>query len=305
MNIYIFIQKKPWCWYFLTNHRGQAVAETGKRIRDLRGPKGGENVHGDLHESYIKGSTGNHGVNESILRLFKGSWKRTGPTSEDNISCQLFHGTLGDLGVFLCFLRKKQEEGDESNGVGRFGVGRLWEVDRKEITQLIYRMSCRCSKSLEEKDWIWKLPARFFFGKEVQNLPSKNIFRCQGFSEVPWLCPRGNQWGHGRENFVPPHGTFRLCTFFPGEGFLTSVLRKWLMPWLDGCCLMVPFFSKMISLLDTLAEWFYTSHVCRKGLMPSLDGSSLWFSQSRLDKFCSLNPTFRSWNRFWNDWLHQ
>ena len=85
-NIHWYIHTKtPWCWYFFTNHRGQAVAETGKRIRDLRGPKGGENFHGDLHESYNKGSTGNHGVNESILRLFKGSWERTGPTSEDNI----------------------------------------------------------------------------------------------------------------------------------------------------------------------------------------------------------------------------
>lgn len=73
-NEYIYIHKNTLMLIFLAFHLcGQAVAETGKRIRDLRGPKGGEIFGGDLHEIYIKGSTGKHGVNESVLRLFKGS----------------------------------------------------------------------------------------------------------------------------------------------------------------------------------------------------------------------------------------
>ena len=62
MNIYIYTHKNTLMLIFLAFHLcGQAVAETGKRIRDLRGPKCGEIFVGDLHEIYIQGSTGNHG----------------------------------------------------------------------------------------------------------------------------------------------------------------------------------------------------------------------------------------------------
>ena len=136
-------------------------------------------------------------------------------------------------------------------GLGWVGCGK-WTA--RKLNNSFTECLAGVARFLEEKDWIWKLPARCsFLERSPESSIQKYLQMSRIFPHSMTLLTRKRIGMAGKT--LNRHGTFRLCALMPGEGFLlhskkmTDAMAGWLLPimcWMvpNGCCLiraLVPF----------------------------------------------------------------